>query len=139
MREQWLRYGEGIMLIYSLTSRNSFADLDTLMEQIQRVRDVDSLTEVPLVLLANKCDLEPERQVTKEEGSELAKKIGASFFEGSAKERINVDEAFFQLVRNIRSIREAAAPKDAKGASMEKSRGGKSGSGGGAKFNCSLL
>jgi len=106
MREQWLRYGEGIMLVYSLTSKISFDELSPLMEQIQRVRDVDDLKEVPLVLFGNKTDLENERQVTSDEGAALAKKIGGSFFEGSAKARRNVDEAFFQLVRNIRAIRD---------------------------------
>ena len=36
------------------------------------------------------------------EGRELAKSFDAPFFETSAKSRINVEEGFFQLVREIR-------------------------------------
>lgn len=41
------------------------------------------------------------RQVTTEEGAELARLWGAPFFEVSAKTRINVDESFHQLIRQI--------------------------------------
>jgi len=106
MREQWLRFGEGMMLVYSIASRSSLDELTPLMEQIQRVRDVDDLREIPTVLFGNKSDLENERQVTKDEGAGLAKRIGSSFFEGSAKARLNIDDAFYQLVRNIRAYRD---------------------------------
>ncbi len=46
--------------------------------------------------------METERQVTTQEGQEIAKKYGIPFVEASAKRRINVDEAFFELVRQIR-------------------------------------
>jgi GTPase KRas protein len=53
-------------------------------------------------LVGNKCDLEAERQVTTGEGQDLAKSFGCPFFESSAKTRINVEESFFSLVREIR-------------------------------------
>jgi GTPase KRas protein len=47
--------------------------------------------------------LESERQVTTSEGQELAKSFNnCPFFETSAKKRINVEEAFYQLVREIK-------------------------------------
>ncbi|EEB90804.1 hypothetical protein MPER_10944, partial [Moniliophthora perniciosa FA553] len=48
------------------------------------------------------CDLEYERQVGMNEGRDLAKHFGCKFIETSAKQRINVDEAFSTLVREIR-------------------------------------
>ena len=49
--------------------------------------------KVPLVLLGNKCDLEEERAVEKEEGQNLANRFGCcTFMESSAKKRINVEE-----------------------------------------------
>jgi GTPase KRas protein len=52
---------------------------------------------VPIVLVGNKCDI-PEREVTKEQGQSLAESFGVPYFESSAKERLNVDESFHELV-----------------------------------------
>ncbi|KAI1300407.1 Ras GTPase [Mortierella claussenii] len=99
MREQYMRTGEGFLLVYSITSRNSFEEISTFHQQILRVKDKDFF---PIILVANKCDLEQERQVSTHEGRELAKLFGSRLIETSAKQRINVDESFFNLVREIR-------------------------------------
>ena len=61
MREQYMRTGEGFLLVYSITSRNSFEEISTFYQQILRVKDKDFF---PIILVANKCDLEHERQVS---------------------------------------------------------------------------
>ncbi|CAG8613239.1 3160_t:CDS:2, partial [Cetraspora pellucida] len=99
MREQYMRTGEGFLLVYSITSRNSFDEISTFHQQILRVKDKDYF---PTIVVANKCDLEMERQVSGQEGRELAKNFNCRFIETSAKQRINVDEAFYNLVREIR-------------------------------------
>lgn len=93
-----MRDGEGFLLVYSITEKNSLAELKKFYQQIVRVKDRD---DVPLVIAGNKCDLESDRQVTKQEGEEQAKQWGADFFETSARDKINVQDAYFQLVRNI--------------------------------------
>ncbi|RUS17568.1 24 kDa ras-like protein [Endogone sp. FLAS-F59071] len=99
MREQYMRNGEGFLLVYSITSRSSFDEINTFYQQIRRVKDRDFF---PMVLIANKCDLEQDRQVSSQEGRDLAKAFGCTFIETSAKQRINVDEAFYNVVREIR-------------------------------------
>ncbi|KAF9553596.1 Ras GTPase [Lunasporangiospora selenospora] len=99
MREQYMRTGEGFLLVYSITSRNSFEEISTFYQQILRVKDKDFF---PIILVANKCDLEHERQVPTHEGRELAKQFNSRLIETSAKQRINVDESFYNLVREIR-------------------------------------
>ncbi|KAG8962358.1 Ras GTPase [Tulasnella sp. 425] len=99
LREQWMRTGEGFLLVYSITSRNSFEELSTFYQQILRVKDKDSF---PVIVIGNKCDLEYERQVGMNEGRDFAKRFGCQFLETSAKQRIRVDDAFIQLVREIR-------------------------------------
>ena len=51
--------------------------------------------------LSPQCDLVDNREVTTEEGRDLAKSFGVPFFESSAKSRINVEEAFYELVRAL--------------------------------------
>jgi len=99
MREQYMRHGEGFILVYSITDRESFRELHEFQQQIVRVKDQDFF---PGVLVANKCDLEYERQVSMSEGRELANRFGFRFIETSAKLRINVDETFSEIVREIR-------------------------------------
>ncbi|KAK4051856.1 RAS1 protein [Microbotryomycetes sp. JL201] len=106
MREQYMRTGEGFLLVYSITSRNSFEEISTFHQQILRVKDKDFF---PVILVANKCDLEYERQVSSQEGRDLAKQFGCPFIETSAKQRLNVDEAFSTLVREIRKYNKEQA------------------------------
>lgn len=101
-----MRTGEGFLLVYSITSRNSFDEISTFHQQILRVKDKDYF---PVIVVANKCDLEYERQVGSHEGRELAKHFNCRFIETSAKQRINVDEAFSNLVREIRRFNKESA------------------------------
>nr|CUU97725.1 hypothetical transcript [Hymenolepis microstoma] len=106
MRDLYMKNGQGFILTYSITSPPSLFDLIDLHEHILRVKDADS---VPIVLVGNKCDLEDERAVGKDEGQNLARKWKCAFMESSAKSNINVSEIFADLVRQIN--RDAPPPK----------------------------
>ncbi|KAI9683559.1 MAG: Ras GTPase [Trizodia sp. TS-e1964] len=99
MREQYMRTGEGFLLVYSITSRQSFEEIMTFQQQILRVKDKDYF---PIIVVGNKCDLEGERQVSKQEGEAAARGFRCKFIETSAKSRFNVDNAFYDIVREIR-------------------------------------
>lgn len=62
MREQYMRTGEGFLLVYSITSRQSFEEILTFQQQILRVKDKDYF---PIIIVGNKCDLDAERQVSR--------------------------------------------------------------------------
>ncbi|ABN66200.1 predicted protein, partial [Scheffersomyces stipitis CBS 6054] len=109
MREQYMRTGEGFLLVYSINSRNSLEELQSFYEQILRVKDSE---RVPVLVVGNKCDLEIERQVSYEEGLALANSFNCQFLETSAKQRINVEEAFYNLVRSIREQERAVSSSD---------------------------
>ena len=63
MREQYMRTGEGFLLVYDITSRQSFEEITTFEQQILRVKDKDYF---PMVVVGNKCDLEGEREVSRQ-------------------------------------------------------------------------
>ncbi|XP_041988915.1 ras-related protein Rap1 [Aricia agestis] len=122
MRDLYMKNGQGFVLVYSITAQSTFNDLQDLREQILRVKDKD---DVPMVLVGNKCDLEAERVVGKQQGANLANNhFNCVFMETSAKAKISVNEVFYDLVRQINK----KSPKE------EKKKGGN------RKFhNCQLL
>lgn len=63
MREQYMRTGEGFLLVYSITSRQSFEEIMTFQQQILRVKDKDYF---PIIVVGNKCDLDSERVVSEQ-------------------------------------------------------------------------
>lgn len=99
MREQYMRGGEGFILVYTVTERRSFQEIRRFKEMIDRVRNYEN---VPIVIAGNKKDLEQRRQVSTKEGESMAKDFGCPFFETSAALRFNVDEIFEEIVRCIR-------------------------------------
>lgn len=58
---------------------------------------------IPIVLVGNKSDRVNEREVGKEEGAALAKKLGCEFVETSAKTRSNLEVAYYTVVRLSKS------------------------------------
>jgi GTPase KRas protein len=97
-RDHFMRTGHGFLCMYAITSRCSFEQLDAFPQMIRRIRGP---VAVPMVFVGNKCDLESARQVPSSEGHKYAAQYDSPYFETSAKERINVEEAFFGLVRQI--------------------------------------
>uniref|UniRef100_A0A158PBY3 small monomeric GTPase n=1 Tax=Angiostrongylus cantonensis TaxID=6313 RepID=A0A158PBY3_ANGCA len=98
MRDLYMKNGQGFVLVYSITAQSTFNDLIDLRDQILRVKDTD---EVPMILVGNKCDLEDERVVGKDQGQNLAHQFGSAYLETSAKSKINVNEIFYDLIRQI--------------------------------------
>eukprot|EP01100_Stratorugosa_tubuloviscum_P006249 TRINITY_DN270_c0_g2_i1.p1 TRINITY_DN270_c0_g2~~TRINITY_DN270_c0_g2_i1.p1 ORF type:complete len:197 (-),score=74.99 TRINITY_DN270_c0_g2_i1:273-842(-) len=100
--------GEGYLIVFSTVERST-------IDAAQRFRDhvltVAAKDEYPTVLVGSKIDL-PGRQITTEEGQNLAKQWNCPYFETSAKTKTNVDEAFYTLVRVVEQYKRqnAAAP-----------------------------
>eukprot|EP01099_Mayorella_cantabrigiensis_P000675 TRINITY_DN129_c0_g1_i2.p1 TRINITY_DN129_c0_g1~~TRINITY_DN129_c0_g1_i2.p1 ORF type:complete len:154 (-),score=53.81 TRINITY_DN129_c0_g1_i2:91-552(-) len=141
--------GQGFIVVYSIISRSTYEKISEFREKILMVKDED---DFPIVLLGNKCDLETDRVVTKDEGHALGKQFGVPFFETSAKNKININEAFEAVVREIKKWNgegTAAAGNNGAGAAgnANGANGGNSNSkeanGAGAqkpkKKNCTLL
>jgi len=113
MRDLYMKNGQGFVLVYSIIAQSTFNDLPDLREQILRVKDKD---DVPMVLVGNKCDLNDQRVISTDQGNDLAKKFGCAFLEASAKTRVNVEQIFHDLIRQINKISPPAkAPGKKKG------------------------
>lgn len=55
------------------------------------------------ILIGSKCDCAEKRVISSEQGQQLADELGIPFFEVSAKDNINIDEAFYKLVSDIKA------------------------------------
>jgi GTPase KRas protein len=98
------KHDEGFLCVYDVTFRSSFEKLPSSF--IEEILHCDTPNEIPIIIIVgNKCDLESQRQVSKEEGEELANRYGYPFIETSAKTGHNVEECFFQLIRKVREFR----------------------------------
>jgi len=120
--------GQGFLLVFSLTARSSFDELDDIHDRIYRLKEKDTATDnIPIVIAGNKCDLESDRCVAIAEGEELAKNWRCKFHATSALSKVGVEEAFHDIVRLIRSQ------------SAKTAKPSESGSSGGRRRFCTLL
>ncbi|EWM27169.1 rab8 -family small gtpase [Nannochloropsis gaditana] len=94
----YYRGAMGILLVYDVTDERSFANVKNWMRQIEQ----HASESVNKILIGNKCDVDPaDRRVSLEQGRKLAEEYRIKFFETSAKENVNVDEAFYTVARDI--------------------------------------
>lgn len=121
MREQYMRTGQGFVLVYSITDAESFQHLKKIFAQLRRTKGDGA--PISCIVVGNKLDLAPQRAVATEEGQLFARQAGCAFVEISAKDRLHVEDVFTALVRTVRS--------DAGGGAAPRGGGG-GGSGGGA-------
>eukprot|EP01098_Paradermamoeba_levis_P005933 TRINITY_DN2472_c0_g1_i2.p1 TRINITY_DN2472_c0_g1~~TRINITY_DN2472_c0_g1_i2.p1 ORF type:complete len:194 (-),score=49.80 TRINITY_DN2472_c0_g1_i2:78-659(-) len=119
LRDQYMKTGQGFILVYSITSITSFEAAAKLRTQILRIKEDNQ--DVPIMLVANKADLEEERAVSRDEGKNLAAKWSTGFLEASAKTNTNVNEIFYELVRLVNKWRER---NPAKAPAKQKKKGG---------------
>ena len=94
---QYYKGADGIVLVYDVTEESSYDKIRDWMEQILYNTQRD---DIGLVLLGNKCDMEP-RTVTEEQGNKMAEELKISYFETSALNGQGIKEAFEQLTRDI--------------------------------------
>jgi small GTP-binding protein len=95
--KSYIKGANGILLVYDVTQRTSFEGIKNWVKQI---KDQVS-SRVSVVLIGNKTDLVDKREVKTEEGEELGKEYNYQFFETTAKDGININEAFEALIKTI--------------------------------------
>ena len=94
--KSYYKGAHGIILIYDVSNQKTFDNMKKWLTQIKE----EAPSKICILLIANKIDLE-ERVVSKEEGEALAKSYNLNIFESSAKDNINVDEAFQDVIESI--------------------------------------
>ena len=88
---------KGAFIVYDITNKTSFESIDKWISDVRTTAD----KKLTLVVIGNKCDLEEQRKVTKEEGETKAAELEVAFMETSALSGENVDKAFELMVHEI--------------------------------------
>ena len=88
---------KGIIAVYDITEKRSLESIDKWVNEAKEYGG----NKLSILCIGNKCDLENKRQITKEEGEEKARKIGALFFETSALTGENINKAFETMINEI--------------------------------------
>ena len=94
--KSYYKGAHGIILMYDVTDQKSFDSIKKWLEQIKE----EAPNKVSVLLVANKIDIE-KRIITKEDGENIAKSYDLDIYESSAKDNINVSEAFEDLAEKI--------------------------------------
>jgi len=86
-----------VLVVFDITSRKTFESVD---EWIENART--HLKDAQIVLIGNKKDLEPYREVDEEKGRKKAEELSLlGYIETSAKTGENVDKAFKMAIDKI--------------------------------------
>ena len=99
IRNEFYKDTQGIILVYDISSRESFEECDTWLAEASKFGA--KLNELPVALCATKSDKRPA--VSEEEGKQYASSRGLTYFEASAMTGDNVEELFDFIFSNISS------------------------------------
>jgi small GTP-binding protein len=88
---------KGAFVVYDITRKSSFESIDKWISDLQSSAD----KKLTVVVIGNKCDLEDQRQITKEQGEEKASKLEVAFLETSAFSGENLDKAFEMMINEV--------------------------------------
>jgi Ras-related protein Rab-11A len=88
---------KGAFIVYDITRKNSFDSIDKWVNDLTASAD----KKLTILVIGNKCDLEDQRQVTKEQGEAKASSLQVAFLETSALSGENLNKAFEMMMNEI--------------------------------------
>lgn len=95
--KSYFRNTMGAIVVYDITDRHTFTSIP---DWIQMVR-ANNTSNIPVVLVGNKTDLNENRKVSIEEGMELGSKLKATFLEANSKDYQQVERVYHTLAKMI--------------------------------------
>ena len=101
MLDTWINSADGFILVYSIDNKESFESTKMRYERILKLK---AEQKISIIIAGNKCDLEENRQVSREEVENYCRSHKINFLETSALKTINVKESFLYVARGLLQI-----------------------------------
>lgn len=92
----YLKGTDGVIFVFDITKKHTFELLERWHEDIKQ----NNKTDIGNILIGNKADLESEREVSKEEGEQLAKLLECKYYETSAITGQNINQVMDENIKN---------------------------------------
>ncbi len=102
INKSYLKNADCCLLVYDISKRNTFIECQTYFNEIIKE---ECQKNIPVIVLGNKTDLEKERQVSSDEGSDFSLENKYIFMETSCLKNEKVSDAFATLIE--KTYREA--------------------------------
>lgn len=99
IRQDYIRDAIGVLLIYDVSIRSTFNNLSKW--ECEAISIGLDLSNIIVILIANKLDIKSKREVSTKEGKEYAKLKGYQYYETSAKTGSGVNDAFVNLLDSL--------------------------------------
>lgn len=96
VRQSYLANARAGILVYDVTRKKTYEKVKDWFDEIKK-----NTKEISMILVGNKIDLVEEREVSTEEGRELAEELSLSYIETSAKTGENIEDAFRMLALQL--------------------------------------
>ena len=93
------RHKHGIIIVFDVTNQESFENAK--QKWYKEITRYCNLEDVAIILIGNKIDLKDSRVVEFQIAKEFAEEVNILYFETSTKHDIDVNEAFYGILRQI--------------------------------------
>ena len=97
LTQNYFRNAEGVLLVYDVTSTESFDNLKYWIKSIKDNMEQKNM-HIPLIIIGNKIDMEDAREINRENAEKFAGENSYKYFETSAKTGAGVDDAIRELL-----------------------------------------
>lgn len=95
----YYRGAHGIIVVYDITDQDSFQNVKNWLQEIERYAS----ESVNKMLVGNKCDQTAKRVVALQTAKDYADSLSIPFLETSAKDAVNVEQAFMKMAAEIKA------------------------------------